>query len=374
MNNLKPIVKRPLQMFSIEFAATLILVFFSGIGVGAQLFLYPLMAGGAAGVAGLFVGLLEQSMLGAQASSGVVLGGGALKPKKKAAEAKPEEAAEPEEKVPALRSVAPRPAEAGATPSARPPAQPAPATAQIQEQPAGRAAEPAGVGVSSQSPATGSTEDRLPPWMERAMAQARQSAETTGEPTPAETARPLTEEELRAQLEQPVSMAMPVKSVEPSASAQAPDQLDTLLAGVGAPAPGAPSGSPPSPGTSAAPPAGSTRAASSVRAAIIHTDRDQRRHIGSALQGFGLEIAFEADSEQDALLRLLEEPVDLIVTGLDVTTSSPAEYVEKLRRASQFAVIVSYGTADTGHIKEVACNWPPGGPLPAQVAKMLGLQ
>jgi len=66
--------------------------------------------------------------------------------------------------------------------------------------------------------------------------------------------------------------------------------------------------------------------------------------------------------------------VDLIVTGLDVTTSSPAEYVEKLRRASQFAVIVSYGTADTGHIKEVACNWPPGGPLPTQVAKMLGLQ
>lgn len=355
-----PVIKRPLQMFGIEFVATLVLVFFAGTSFGFQMLLYPLIAGGAAGAAGLFVGLLEQSMLGAQAPSGPTLGAGARAKKKEKPEKpeKKEKEAEPAQPPVSVRPVFQAPAPTTAS-------TPVPAASSAGT-PSTRDAAPAAASATPAGPQTG--EDRLPPWMERAMAQAshaafaEEGASTAGRPT---------EEELRAQLEQPVSMAMPVKAPAPADSGQQVDQLDQLLS-VSSPAtPSA--GQMPHERTAARPQPASQRAGAAIRAAVVHPDRDQRRHIASVLAGVGLDVAFEADSEQAALLGLLDHNVDVVVTALDVGSSPPAEYVEKIRKACQFAVIVAYGVGDVSDLREVACAWPEGAPLPADLARMLGL-
>ncbi len=378
-----PVAWRPIQMFAIEFAAAFVMVLFIPGREVPDMLTTPLIAGGAAGVAGLLIGLYEKQLIARERlAAGPVISGAKLQPKRKKKEAEREE----------QPAAAPRPA-FGAQPSeARTPAV-APAAATSTERPAvgaGRApfpAGPAGAPATAGQPPTppvpaaaraeaapasagGPPEDRLPTWMEKAMAQA-QMASAAGESDSASQDQELTQEELRARLEQPVNLGMPVKEVAEataavSEGASALDEIDSLVGATSSAQPAAPA-------RPSAPAPAASGAGRAIQAAVIHTDPDQRRHIASMLSGIGLSVVVEADSEEDGLLALLEKNVDVIVTSPDVSAQSPAEYVGKLRKASQFALIVGYGREGFEGLRELAAVWTPGGPVPAELAQMLGL-
>ncbi len=370
-------------MFTIEALASLVMVLLVPGEKGMAIIYTPLLAGGAAAIAGLMIGLYEKQLIAKErTASGPVVTGAKLQPKKKRKEKAEEKPAAAPATVP-IRAIgdAPQPqpspsvsTEAPATPPAAASAHPVsgmtspPRTTAPQVAPAAQppAAPATPRSVEERSPSI--ADDKLPAWMEKAMQQARLSQESPAEAT-------ASQEELRARLEQPVDLGMPVKTPtrETSGAASleeidslvgsgagasgAGDQLESLISSSAA---GAPSQKPPS-------------TASGIRAAIFHTDLDQRRHIASMLAGIGISIAFEADSEEDALLQLLNENVDVIVTSPDVASRTPAEFLKKLRKASQFALIVGYGDGGFEGSKEIAVSWTPGSPVPGELARMLGL-
>ncbi len=378
-----PVAWRPIQMFAIEFAAAFVMVLFIPGRAVTDMLTTPLIAGGAAGIAGLLIGLYEKQLIARERlAGGPVISGAKLQPKRKKKEAEEKEAP----------AAAPRPA-FGPQPAGAPAPSVAPAASASAEQPAfatGSAPVSAGAGgapasasqpASPQAPAAaradaappsaaGAPEDRLPAWIEKAMAQA-QMASAAGESDSTSQDRELSQEELRARLEQPVNLGMPVKEFSDTAAgvsggSSALDEIDSLVGAAPATQPAAP----PRPGAQAPSASGAGRA---IQAAVIHTDPDQRRHIASMLSGIGLSVVVEADSEEDALLALLDKNVDVIVTSADVSPQSPAEYVGKLRKASQFALIVGYGKEGFEGLRELAAIWTPGGPVPAELAQMLGL-
>jgi CheY-like chemotaxis protein len=370
-----PVIKRPLQMFAIEGAATFLMVLMMPGDKGSSIITTPLIAGGIAAVCGLGIGLYEMQLIKKEyGAGGPVIAGAKLQTKKK--EKRKEKAEEAPVPAPvAMRVQGAMPAgPMGSSVSLEQPATPAPAASVGAPRPTPRPEEPARIPQpSTQELAPAAAGDKLPSWMEKAMAQAKISQEGGALDSAQAGSEELTQEELRARLEQPVDMGMPIKATaDQSGTAPAVDDIDSLV-GAGSSAASdtgqidsllgmAPAGGPPS-----------TAGPRSIQAAIIHTDPDQRRHISSMLTGIGLTVSIEADSAEDALLSLLDQNIDVIVTSLDVSSQPPADYIAKLRKASQFALIVEYGETAHEELREIAAKWPTGGPVPADLARMLGL-
>ena len=377
-----PVITRPIQMFAIEFSAAFVMVLLVPGDKGFDLFTKPLIAGAAAGIAGFGIGLYEKQLLAKEyGPAGPVISGSASRPKKKRQEKKEEEVETRPQ--PVIRAI-------GAQPSAGPQVSPGVAgrrerTAFKTSLPPAASAQPAAHGQAStgsslQPEQTSPTVagDKLPAWMEKAMAQAKLSQEGVAPPQGTSGDEELTQKQLRAQLEQPVNLGMPVKAVPTdAASLEGASSIDDLV-GIGTPSRSSadtrsqidslladkPSGQVP---------AKPSEVGGSIQVAVVHPDPDHRRHISSMLAGIGLSIVLETDSEEGALLGLLDTNADVIITALDELSHNPFEYVAKLRKASQFALIVGYGDRSYERIREIAAVWTPGGPVPPDLARMLGI-
>lgn len=363
-----PVLYRPLQMFLIEGSAAFFMALLVPGDKGSILITTPLIAGGAAAIAGLGIGLYEKQLIQKEyGTAGPVVARAKPQPKKKKKEKVEEAPAPPPAAIRAFGAPAQR-----APAQAEPPVSQRPATAQVSGPSEAPTTQP-----SPAEPSPAVAGDKLPAWMEKAMAQARMSQEGAGEGEA--VAGELSQEQLRARLEQPVELGMPVKATPKQQPAgQAVEDIDSLL---GTAAPVSSRGGqidsllevgPTESQTGARASAPADAGSRSIKAAVFHTDPDQRRHIASMLSGIGLAVSVEADSEETALLGLLNENVDVIVTASDVASKSTADYVAKLRKASQFAIIVGYGESGFEGLKEIATVWVPGGPVPADLARMLG--
>lgn len=321
-----PLVKRPLLMAGIEGGAIFILSLFANSFDLAQALSPTLIATGLAAVAGFFIGLVEMSTTDKKSYAARAK----AKPAKKAAE----------------------------------------------EEPAKEAPKPAA--------AAHGDGDRLPTWSERAGAPAVGSGGgSTEEPRPSipPSPQPLPQVSVEVSPE-PVVRTPPAQPMGPQepAAASAPSQsqddtaelLSALLSSGGeAPAQETAASPPPPVRASATEPAGRTPVPDiGLSAAIMHPENTFRDHIRGVLAALSVRIAVEAKSPQELLLGLLDHEPDLIVTGVPL---SDPDYFQKVRKASQYAMIVVYGDEDITSIPEATARWEPWAPLDPKIKESLGL-